>query len=283
MRKWIFGVVFYCFSMVAAAPLQERAIDPLALMELAKNLGMPMTGNFAQALNKRGQEAKDFDRWKREEVRSAYQDIIVKWAEGHSIFSPWKPLLKKYDRAIIFGSNTTEMASRVEYLAQLWDEGVRFNEVYWITTQRPLDPLIDTYLEEAKHESQAAALIYRDAKLPKEMRALPVTFLSSPVAKAESGLMKKPGTREVVQLLIEQMNKHSTSKAPGCSLFVSSHPFCGYQFAITSALMPDHFDFDFVSGESSLGKTYSNAVLEKVARWLYEDLLLRKNGCVLDL
>jgi hypothetical protein len=283
MKKWILGVVFYCFSMVAAAPLQERAIEPVALMELAKALGVPMTGNFAQALNKRGQEAKDFDRWKREEVRSTYQDIILKWAGTHAIFSSWKPLLKKYDRAIIFGSNTTDMASRVEYLIQLWKEGVRFKEVFWITGQRPLDPRIDSYLDEAKHESQAARLVYKDAKLPKEMRALPVTFLSSPMVKGDDGFMKRPGTREVVQLLINQMQKNSPSKDPGCLLFVSSQPFCGYQFAITSALMPDQFDFDFIGNGDSLEKTYSSAVLEKVARWLYEDLLLRKNGCVLDL
>lgn len=61
-----------------------------------------------------------------------------------------------------------------------------------------------------------------------------------------------------------------------CScLFISDHPFYGYQFAIIKSCLPDEFLFD-VAGEGVNPHAHPLAAtitLDTIARWIYQEKL----------
>jgi hypothetical protein len=140
-----------------------------------------------------------------------------------------------HDKAVLLGATTEGMQIRLDYLKQLWCEGVRFKEVVWLTGDRPLDKRVDRLTERCKCESEAARVIWEENDLPDEMRALPVVFVAVPM-KGDIG----PNTIDTLRAWL------NLSPEPCTALFVSNQPFCGAQHAIIKAHLPGEIDFDLV-------------------------------------
>lgn len=265
-------LVFFAFCMalkLAADPLQERNIESIALISLAKDLGISIKGNFAENLQKPWRRNGRLERWEIPEVAISDRELVIKWAKEHGMMQAWSPTRKVYDKAVIFGASTPQMELRLAYLVQLWNEGVRFNEVFWITGKRPLDVKVDAYMDEVANETGAARVIWEYADLPKEMRKVPITFLSTPARKT----MKRAGSRDVVQDFADKVSD------PGTLLFVSTQPFCGYQCTIIKSILSSSIDFDVVG--PSFPETHPQAgvlILDTLARWLSEEFSISKEG-----
>jgi len=166
------------------------------------------------------------------------------------------------------GATTSRMQMRLDYLKQLWNEGIRFSEVVWLTGERPLDPKADGLLDRCSNESEASHILWEEADLPEEMRHLPVVFIAVPM-KMEGALLKRPTTADTIIAWVENF--------PGvCSaLFVSDQPFCGYQFSVVKGSLPETVQFDLV-GQGADPRSHPAAAaitLDAIARWIYQDHL----------
>jgi hypothetical protein len=157
------------------------------------------------------------------------------------------------------------MKSRLQFLIDLWDEGVLLHEIVWLTGDRPLDPRIDELTDRCKTESEAAHIIWEEANLPKQMKNLPVVFIEVPMKQGE----KRPNTEDTLIAWLKKV------KEPCSALFVSDQPFIGYQFAVVKGNLPDTIDFEVVGkGADPTSHPRAAAItLDSIARWIYQDYL----------
>ena len=258
--------IFVC-NFLLALPIQNRKIDPKALSELATTLGIPEDANFIQETQNRWLR-KNQERWELSELSSDHKKFVIDWAIREGLFASWKPLLKTYDKALILGATTSRMQMRLDYLKELWEEGVRFKEIVWLTGDRPLNPLADNLLDRASNESQAAHVIWEETALPKEMSNLSASFIAVPM-KIEGASLKRPNTEDTI---LEWLK---VSSEPCTALFVSDQPFCGYQFAVINTCLPDTIQFDLV-GQGVDPNSHPSAAaitLDSIARWIYQESL----------
>lgn len=266
MRTWffLFAIFFYSFSF--ALPIQDRKIDPKALSQLSVALEIPSDADIVVETQKRWLRKPSQERWEMDELSLSQRLFVLDWAKEQGIFVPWKPNCKEYDKALILGATTSRMQMRLDYLKQLWDEGIRFNEILWLTGDRPLDKKVDGLTDRCNSESEAAHILWEETVLPKEMRALPVVFVAVPM-KIEGSSRKRPNTEDTIVAWL------NLSPEPCKALFVSDQPFCGYQFAIVKATLPKTFQFDLVGqGVDSTSHPAAAAItLDSIARWIYEE------------
>jgi hypothetical protein len=262
--KTLFALFAFCLSNFAiASPLQERGIDPTALSQLTLALGIPADEDVIAATQKRWLRNAGHERWEQTELSQQQRKVVLQWASEQGLYTAWKPASKTYDKALILGATTGLMRTRLDYLKQLWDEGVRFDEIVWLLGDRPLDKRVDGMTDRCKTESESAHFIWQEAELPEEMRNLSVIFVEVPM----NGL-KRPNTQDTIVAWLE------AAPEPCKALFVSDQPFCGYQFAVVDASLPEAFHFDVVGqGVDPASHPAAAAItLDSIARWLYSEL-----------
>jgi hypothetical protein len=157
---------------------------------------------------------------------------------------------------------------RLDYLKTLWNGGFRFQNIVWLTGDRPLDQRVDGMTERCQNESEAAQIIWKESDLPDGMSSLPVCFVAVPM-KGEGAARQRPNTADTIIAWLE------TAPASGTALFVSDQPFCGYQFAVIQSLLPDAYPFDLVGkGVDPFGHPAAGSItLDSIARWIYQEKL----------
>ena len=268
MKKWFFLFAFCFCALAFSSPIQDRKIDSDALCELTSGLNISKEENIIEATQKNWLRKPNQERWEMTELSENQKAFVLNWATKQGLFSAWTPLYKKYDKALLLGATTSIMEKRLNYLKKLWEEGTRFDEIVWLTGQRPLDKKIDHLIDRCSNESEAAHIIWKEANIPEEMRNLPLVFVETPM-KVEQEKLKRPNTQDTI---IDWLTK---TPEPCTTLFVSDQPFCGYQFAVIKATLPDRFSFDVV-GEGVDPKSHPSAAaitLDSIARWIYQENL----------
>ncbi len=263
MKKWIFLLALCLSALMSASPIQDRRIDPEALSELAQALGISPDADLIAETQKQWLRKPGQERWDQTELSPEQRLFVLDWAEKQGLFAPWEPSCNHYDQALILGATTPRMQTRLDYLKECWQEGIRFKEIVWLTGERPLDPKVDALLDQCKNESEAAHLIWEEAELPEEMAQLPVVFISVPMKP--SG--KRPTTEDTLIAWLQ------ASPEPCKALFVSDQPFCGYQFAVIKTCLPPSYLFDVIGrGENPHSHLAAAAItLDSIARWIYQE------------
>ncbi len=257
-----------CTQLVAATPLQDRSIPPATLRELFAALGIQEHDVISQT-QREWLRPSTQERWQQNELSAEKRQYVLSWAQKAGLFSPWTPSQSSYNKALILGATTPLMQTRLQYLKKLWDQGVRFGEIVWLTGERPLDRSVDGPSEGCQTESEAAKLVWQRADLPKAMRELSVTFITVPM-KVVDGAWKRPNTEDTL------IAWGRIASSPCSCLFVSDQPFCGYQSAVIEAALPDEFLFDVV-GDGEENPTQHPAAaaitLDSLARTIYQTSL----------
>lgn len=268
MKKWLLLFAVSLCSLGYSTPIQDRTIDPRALSELTSFLDIPQDGDIIAETQKRWLRKAGQERWEISELSPEQRLFVLDWAEKQGIFAPWTPTLKTYDKALILGATTSRMKMRLDYLKELWLQGTRFNEIVWLTGDRPLDARVDTLTDRCSNESEAARILWEEADLPQEMRNLSLVFIAVPM-KTEGTSLKRPNTEDTI---IAWLN---TAPQPCSALFVSDQPFCGYQFAIIKTCLPPSFQFDLVGqgADATIHPAAAAITLDAIARWLYQENL----------
>lgn len=248
--------------MTFALPIQDRSIDREALLQLTSALGIPEDADIVEATQKHWLRKSNQERWDLAELSKEQRLFVLDWAGKQGFFSPWKPLGKTYDKALILGGTTFRMQMRLDYLKELWEEGVRFDEIVWLTGERLLDKRVDHLLDLCSNESEAAHILWKEANLPEGMKNLPVVFIAAPMKKE-----KRPNTEDTIMAWLQEAFE------PCSALFVSDQPFCGYQFAVVKACLPRAFLFDLVGpGVDPASHPAAAAItLDSIARWIYQE------------
>ncbi len=265
MKQWLFLFTCLC-SLNFALPIQDHTVDPEALSKLCSALGIPEGADLIAETQRRWLRGAGQERWELAELTFEKKVFVLDWAERQGLFAPWEPTCERYQTALILGATTSYMQKRLDTLKDLWIQGIRFEQIVWLTGERPLDPRIDGLTDRCANESEAARILWQETPLPNEMRDLPVTFIDVPM-KGEAPFLKRPNTEDTIIAWLK------TNPEPGTALFVSDQPFCGYQFAIIKTCLPVSFAFDVVGkGVDSISHPAAAAItLDTIARWIYQE------------
>jgi hypothetical protein len=266
MKKWFLLCAIGLSSIAFALPIQDRTIDPQALLKLTSALGIPKDADIIAETQKKWLRKANQERWEMNELSVEQREFVLQWARENGVFTAWTPLDQTYDKALILGATTSRMQLRLEYLKSLWEQGIRFKEIVWLTGERPLDKRVDEWTDRCSTETEAARIVWEETDLPEEMHALPVIFIAVPM-KQEGTVLRRPDTKATILAWRE------TISVPGTLLFVSDQPFCGYQFAVINTNLPETFAFDVVgAGVDNITHPAAAAItLDSVARWIYEE------------
>lgn len=268
MKRYFLLVALCLTTLGFTAPIQDRKIDPKALAELTVALDIPQGSDVIAETQMRWLRREGTERWEIKEISPDQRKFVLNWATEQGLYADWKPAMQTYDKALILGATTSRMQMRLDYLKKLWNEGVRFKEIVWLTGDRPLDARADSLTERCATESEAARIIWEESDLPAEMRKLPVVYVAVPM-KGEPGALKRPNTQDTLVAWLK------VSPEPCKALFVSDQPFCGYQFAIVKGSLPDTIQFDLVGQgvDPNPHPAAAGITLDCIARWLYQESL----------
>jgi hypothetical protein len=271
MKKWLFPLAIFCSCLLFGLPIQDRKINPFALAELTTRLNIPPGTDLILETQKQWLRKPGQERWEIEELSPSQKLYVLDWATNQGLFEAWKPLYQSYDKALILGTTTSRMQMRLDFLKALWNEGIRFQEIVWLTGDRPLDNRVDNLTDRCKNESEAAHILWEETELPAEMRICPVTFIAVPM-KQEGSSLKRPNTEDTILAWLQN------SPNPCRALFVSNQPFCGYQFAVIKATLPEQYEFDLVgqSFDSTSHPSAAAITLDSMARWIYQEHQIAK-------
>lgn len=270
MRKWLL-LFLAVVALVGAEPLVERkAVDSAALSQLTKELGLDTPEGLVAATQKEWLRPAGKKRWEMAELSADKKQLVLAWAEKSGLFSEWKPACKSYENAVILGATIPVMQARLDYLVKLWNEGVRFERVVWLTGARPLDKSADGVIEDAKDEFEAALLLWKNSKIPEEMRKLPLVSIGVAMKGPNEDI--QPNTKDTIEAWMED------SFCDGAELYISSQPFCGYQFAVVEATLGKRNPFDMAGPgvDPSIHPAAAEITLDALARWLYQEELNQK-------
>ena len=270
MKQCIILFIFCLCNFGYASPIQDRKIQPGALSELTLALGIPADADLLEETQRRWLRKPTQERWELSELSADERHFVLDWSKQHGLFSEWKPASMSYDKALILGASTSLMQKRLNHLIELWNQGVRFDEIVWLTGDRPLDNRIDGLMDRCNNESEAAHIIWDETNLPNGMQHLPVIFVAVPM-KNEEGTLKRPNTEDTIIAWLE------VCPQPCKALFVTDQPFCGYQFAVIKTNLPDAYLFDVVGkgADPSSHPAAAAITLDSIARWIYQDSLSR--------
>ncbi len=263
MKQYFLLFALCLCGLGAAVPIEDHRIDPKALSELASALDIPADADIVAETQKRWLRKAGLERWEVAELSADQRKYVLDWASEQGFFAPWKPSQKVYDKALILGATTSRMQMRLDYLKQLWEEGVRFDQIVWLTGDRPLDARVDGLTDRCNNESEAARMIWEETDLPAEMKKIPVLFVAVPMKEGN----KRPNTNDTLVAWLE------LAPEPCKALFVSDQPFCGYQFSVVKGALPDTIQFDVVGQgvDPSKYPTAAAITLDSIARWIYQE------------
>lgn len=253
---------FFSFSLFAA-PLRELSVDPLELQKLTSFFGIEEGEDVVEStqalwLRKRGQM-----RWEMESLSSDRSEFVISWADQNQFVSLLTPLYQQYDKVLILGSTTKSMYEKLRYLKDLQDQGIKFQEIIWLTGERVLDPAIDDFFEGCKTETDAARYLWNQCFAAGDFKGVIASFVSVPKDPTKLGI---PNTEDTIVKWLEG------EKKGGRFLFISMQPFCHYQFSVIKTHMPSNFDFEVV-GPGSIyesSEKFSAVFLDALARFLYQ-------------
>ena len=196
------------------------------------------------------------------------------------MIAPWTPQRAQYDYVILPGSTVPSMKARLNWLAQQWRNGIRFQQLVVLTGQRPLTPGIDhisevmaellpkksslpatfTGANAPMHETEAARLLLYYYPYPQGMEKVPVKFVDSPRIW-QGGHWSRCHTATTVKDWL------AYSPEPGSMLVISSQPSAHYQDAVFRREMPKSFNIE--TSTAGMSRSFSMAILlDAVATWL---------------
>lgn len=269
MRKWIFLWAIYFSHFAFAEPLKDHQLNPVALCELAAALNIPANANLIEETQKHWLRKPGQERWEMLELPQKQKQFVISWAEKEGLYAPWAPSNSLYDKALILGTTVPLMQKRLDYLKKLWNDGIQFHEIVWLTGERPLDPQMDGLSDHYQNEAEAARYLWKSATLPEQMQQLPVVFISLPMQGT-----KRPNTEDTINAWLK------TETEPVKSLFISDQPFNGYQFAVVKTNLPDAFTFDLVGPgvDPQCHPAAAAITLDTIARWIYQEALYQKSN-----
>ena len=267
--------------------LSALAATPEPDLELARELLRYLhvdyennTAGIVKAANEHWGRKPGMERWELPQPRITPDERkkILKDFDSLGIREDLAPTHSHYRYVIILGATIPRMKKRLGHFISLWQQGLRTDEIVFLTGQRPLIPEIDKIeeitsdgLKQApagtryedlipQNETEAAKLLFHTAELPAAMRQIPVTYIDTP-RFLKNGHWERPYTALTAYQWLQARPE------PGSVLAFSDQPHAAYQFAALREYIPPEFALEVTAPAASADTTLAE-YLDALALWL---------------
>lgn len=234
---------------------------------------------------------KNKERWQTPTYLTDKKDTIHALCTLLGMFHAIEPVGNTYDYIVLFGGTITGIRTRLAFLLQLWQKGIRSKKIIVLTGQRLLDPtieskavLVDTnngilpckkewkFDYYPRTETEMIQVLFEQAILPSSLQAVPIIFIDTPAQQKNGGLIR-PNTADTIYHWL------ATSPIPGSVLAISEQPSIGYQDILLRRYMPASFTIETVGPVVSQEHLLAPEILVgTVGWWLYHTLLFMKEN-----
>jgi hypothetical protein len=231
------------------------------------------------------------ERWEIQETAYANRDVLIDLLDQLCLFNEINPHKQHYNYCFVLGAIAPSVRGRLCYIFKLWDAGVRFDNLIFLGSERPLDAQKDSaavLLDRSQTilpircdwtqtnglpttEVEMMKFIFGQATLPSGFDQINIQFISTPMKENEDGSVRRPNTGDTIAQWL------STDPILGSCLFISNQPYVGYQDAVIRTYMPSAFEVDVVGSCANPQKQNIDVVLDTLARWLYQENLRRQS------
>jgi hypothetical protein len=249
-----FGICGHCQT------LEECGKPSAALLEVLETFGITHDGSWS-SIQKATESA-----WLSHGRNVDLQDIPavhdVNLEKTYSLFTrlgmtqTFTPKETWYDYGVILGALTSTVRQRIWFLKKLWESGIHFETLVFLTGDRPLDPKLESeqlLLNPANspypfreqwtwigplptNETEMMRLVFDQLALPAEWRNMPLIIADAPKPPG----MKRPHTEHTVLAWL------AMHPEPGTLLVISNQPFVCRQEAVIEPLLPAGFEIETV-------------------------------------
>jgi len=273
MKFWSLLLGFFSCAFRVTTFASEDVLSPqlFALLEIS---GLQTIEQSLPAIVEATQQTwlrKDgSERWEIVEFYTRHQqEQIAELCDKMGFFDEVQPQSKHYTYCCILGAALPTARARILYAKELWEQGIRFDQIILLTGDRNLDDRIDWVPELnvlPTNEATAIDFLYSALPLPQEMRNVPVALINTPKKD-----FRRPSTIDTITHWMDQ------SPQPGSCLIISNQPWIKYQKAIAECCMKKDFLFEVAGPKaSSIYRRRAAVMLDNVARWLYAENELSK-------
>jgi hypothetical protein len=182
-----------------------------------------------------------------EEMNSTLWPLFEDAGMIHAIY----PQQNCYDYLLVHGALLSRIEERWQYACSLWEKGVRFKTIVFLSGKRFILPSEQTRVEDPSITTEAdlTKWVYAHSPLPIGIEKVPVIFID---ADASEGF-ERPRTIETVQAWL------ALHPQPGSCLAISNQPYVEYQHAVFSLLLPDAYSLETVG--SAVQEPHKMAIL----------------------
>lgn len=203
------------------------------------------------------------------------------------------PTKKHYRYCLVHGASLLNIRARIACVVKLWLNGIRFDQLVFLTGARDLDPIkediktltdrtqtllpirVDWQLDEKnlpKTETDMVKLVYEQAILPAELRKVPMVIIDAPKQVAQDGSLRRPNTENTIKTWLDK------TPDPGLCLAISNQPYVGYQDSVTRTILPAEFELETVGLSMPESQESVALWLDSLARWLYQEQIRMKKA-----
>lgn len=256
MMKKVLLLLALKFSFLAGA---VEITQPL--LELLEVTGIEHQGTYESILQetqKKWLRPSGKERWEISDLEDKTNQQIFPLADQLGFVSEVVPHSNGYLYAALLGGTFGRMEKRLDFLIQLWNQGIRFKNLIFLTGQRPLDPTIEPVFEGCRDESEAAHYIWANHLVPEEMRNIPVQFVEVPMKEG-----KRPIRKDTYIAWL------STHPQPGSILLISNQPYCPFDQTIAVSSLPQSFSIETVGVAIDEKEKNGAVLLDSIARWIF--------------
>ena len=236
--------------------------------------------SIVQAANKSWGRKPGMERWELPEpnVKDNERKQILNNLKQLGIQDEISPPLKHYRYLLILGATVPRMKKRLSHLVRLWMQGLRTDEIVFLTGQRPLIPKIDkveelttTWLNKIpaetndqdilpRNETEAAKLLFHLTDLPDEMSSVRVSYVDTP-RFLKNGCWVRPYTALTAHQWLKTKPEH------GSVLAFSDQPHARYQYEALKEYIPAEYKLD-ITAPTAREDTPLAESLDALALWL---------------
>ena len=270
------GMLNMFLSTEILADQQELAKQ---LDSLLTTLRIPHKPDFSSMVetSQRWRRAPDQERWQLPDIKidRATEAKAISLLREIGLIDGLTPSQKEFDYILLLGATVPRMQQRLEHLARLWQSGVRYKQLVFLTGQRPLTPEIDKVDELIANtsghlatkdsrpatESEAAVMLFQSTPLMPDMRAVPVVFVDSP-RQWNQTYWQRPNTRDTLKTWMRR------NPRAGSVLVMSEQPSAHYQQEVVRQELPETFSVDIAARAAASG-TRLAILLDALALWLH--------------
>jgi len=195
---------------------------------------------------------------------SNYQQLISLF-DDLGLISEVKPNGEHYDHILVLGASIYRAKSRLVFLAELWEQGTRFETISLLGGQRPLTKgMEDSYIQligEGATEMAMMEVIYSDLKQtwPPELQNIEAISINTKLKQGTDEIVHRPNTRDTAQ------DWKALNLKPGKVLVISDQPYVTYQHSVVRSVLPNKYDIETI-GRKAYFRENISTILDCIAK-----------------